>query len=162
MAVDYFLKLDGIEGESADSKHAKEIDVDSWSWGEFQSRPAAPSGGGAGTGKVSFHDFSFVKKIDKASPKLMLACATGKHIKSARLAVRKAGQGQLDYLTFTFLDVVVSSYQTGGAEASGLAPVDQVSLSYARIEVEYKAQKPDGSFVVAGQFKYDLKLNKSY
>ena len=92
----------------------------------------------------------------------MLACATGKHIKSARLAVRKAGQGQLDYLTFTFLDVVVSSYQTGGTEASGLAPVDQVSLGYAKIEVEYKAQKPDGSLVVAGQFKYDLKLNKSY
>jgi type VI secretion system secreted protein Hcp len=161
VAVDFFLKLDGIEGESTDSKHAKEIDVDAWSWGESQSAPAAPGGGG-GAGKVSFHDFSFVKQIDKASPKLMLACATGKHIKSAKLAVRKAGQGQLDYLTFTFLDVVVSSYQTGGSEASGLAPVDQVSLGYAKIEVEYKAQKPDGSLVVAGQFKYDLKLNKAY
>ena len=158
--MDHFLKLDGIEGESTDSKHAKEIDVQAWSWGESQTGSPVPAGGGA-AGKVSFHDFSFVKAIDKASPALMLACATGKHIKTARLAVRKAGQGQQDYLTITFRDVMVSSYQTGGSEGSGV-PVDQVSLSYAKIEVEYKAQKPDGSLVVAGQFKYDLKLNKSY
>jgi type VI secretion system secreted protein Hcp len=162
MAVDYFLKLDGIEGESTDNKHAKEIDVEAWSWGESQTGSSVPGGGGGGAGKVSMQDFSFVMKFNKASPKLMLACATGKHIKSARLAVRRAGQGQQDYLTFTFLDVLVSSYQTGGAEASGLTPVDQVSLRYAKIEVEYKTQKPDGSLIVAGQFKYDLKQNKSY
>jgi type VI secretion system secreted protein Hcp len=162
VAVDFFLKIDGIEGESTDSKHAKEIDVDAWSWGESQTGGAVPGGGGGGAGKVSMQDFSFVMKFNKASPKLMLACATGKHIKSARLAVRKAGGTPLDYLTFTFLDVLVSSYQTGGTEAAGIAPLDQVSLRYAKIEVEYKAQKPDGSLVVAGQFKYDLKLNKSY
>ena len=162
MAVDYFLKIDGIEGESTDTKHAKEIDVDAWSWGESQTGASVPGGGGGGAGKVSMQDFSFVMKFNKASPKLMLACATGKHVKSARLAVRRAGQGQQDYLTFTFLDVLVSSYQTGGTEASGLVPLDQVSLRYAKIEVEYKTQKPDGSLVVAGQFKYDLKLNKSY
>jgi type VI secretion system secreted protein Hcp len=162
MAVDYFLKLDGIEGESTDNKHAKEIDVEAWSWGESQTGSSVPGGGGGGAGKVSMQDFSFVMKFNKASPKLMLACATGKHIKSARLAVRRAGQGQQDYLTFAFLDVLVSSYQTGGAEASGLTPVDQVSLRYAKIEVEYKTQKPDGSLIVAAQFKYDLKQNKSY
>jgi type VI secretion system secreted protein Hcp len=162
MAVDYFLKLDGIEGESTDNKHAKEIDVEAWSWGESQTGSSVPGGGGGGAGKVSMQDFSFVMRFNKASPKLMLACATGKHIKSARLAVRRAGQGQQDYLTFTFLDVLVSSYQTGGAEASGLTPVDQVSLRYAKIEVEYKTQKPDGSLIVAAQFKYDLKQNKSY
>jgi type VI secretion system secreted protein Hcp len=162
MAVDYFLKLDGIEGESTDNKHAKEIDVEAWSWGESQTGSSVPGGGGGGAGKVSMQDFSFVMRFNKASPKLMLACATGKHIKSARLAVRRAGQGQQDYLTFTFLDVLVSSYQTGGAEASGLTPVEQVSLRYAKIEVEYKTQKPDGSLIVAAQFKYDLKQNKSY
>jgi type VI secretion system secreted protein Hcp len=162
MAVDYFLKLDGIEGESTDNKHAKEIDVEAWSWGESQTGSSVPGGGGGGAGKVSMQDFSFVMRFNKASPKLMLACATGKHIKSARLAVRRAGQGQQDYLTFTFLDVLVSSYQTGGAEASGLTPVDQVSLRYAKVEVEYKTQKPDGSLIVAAQFKYDLKANKSY
>ncbi len=161
MAVDYFLKLDGIDGESTDNKHPKEIDVDSWSWGELQSGTFA-FGGGAGAGKVSMQDFQFVAKFSRASPKLMLACATGKHIKSARLAARRTGQGQQDYLTFTFLDVLVSSYQTGGSEASGLVPVDQVSLAFAKIEVEYKTQQPNGTLVVAGQFRYDLKLNKSY
>jgi type VI secretion system secreted protein Hcp len=68
----------------------------------------------------------------------------------------------MDYLTFTFLDVLVSSYQTGGTEAAGVAPLDQVSLRFAKIEVEYKAQKADGSLAVAAQFKYDLKLDKHY
>ena len=162
MPVDYFLKIDGIEGESTDSKHAKEIDVDAWSWGESQTGSVAPGGGGGGAGKVSMQDFSFVMRFNKASPKLMLACATGKHIKSARLVVRRAGQAQHDYLTFTFLEVLVSSYQAGGTESSGLSPLDQVSLSYAKIEVEYKTQKLDGSLVVAAQFRYDLKQNKSY
>ena len=161
MPVDYFLKIDGIEGESTDKKHAKEIDVDAWTWGESQTGSGAPGGGG-GAGKVSMQDFSFTMKFNKASPKLMLACATGKHIKSATLAVRKAGQGQQDYLTLTFVDVLVSSFQTGGSEASGLLPLDHVSLRYARIEVEYKAQKPDGTLAVAAQFKYDLKLNKAF
>ena len=162
MPVDYFLKIDGIEGESTDNKHPKEIDVEAWSWGESQTGSGVPGGGGGGAGKVSMQDFSFVMKFNKASPKLMLACATGKHIKSARLAARRTGQGQQDYLAITLLDVLVSSYQTGGAEASGLTPVDQLSLRYAKIEVEYKTQKPDGTLIVAGQFKYDLKLNKSY
>jgi type VI secretion system secreted protein Hcp len=162
VAVDYFLKLDGIEGESTDSKHAKEIDVDSWSWGESQPGSPSSGGGGGAAGKVSMQDLYFTTRFSKASPKLMLACATGKRIKSARLAARRSGAGQQDYLTFTFLDVVVSSYQTGGAEASGLVPLDQVSLAFAKIEVEYKTQKPDGTLVVAGQFKYDLKANKSY
>ena len=161
MPVDYFLKIDGIEGESTDKKHAKEIDLDAWSWGESQTGSGAPGGGG-GAGKVSMQDFSFTMKFNKASPKLMLACATGKHIKTARLAVRKAGQGQQDYLTFTFTDVLVSSFQTGGSEASGLLPLDHVSLRFAKIEVEYKAQKPDGTLAVAAQFKYDLKLNKAF
>ena len=160
MPVDYFLKIDGIEGESTDKTHAKEIDVDAWTWGESQTGSGAPGSGG-GAGKVSMQDFSFTMKFNKASPKLMLACATGKHIKSATLAVRKAGQGQQDYLTLTFVDVLVSSFQTGGSEASGLLPLDHVSLRYARIEVEYKAQKPDGTLAVAAQFKYDLKLNKA-
>ena len=161
MPVDYFLKIDGIEGESADKKHAKEIDLDAWSWGESQTGSGTPGGGG-GAGKVSMQDFSFTMKFNKASPKLMLACATGKHIKTARLAVRKAGQGQQDYLTLTFTDVLVSSFQTGGSEASGLLPLDHVSLRFAMIEVEYKAQKPDGTLAVAAQFKYDLKLNKPF
>src|ERR1700753_4105926 len=81
-AVDYFLKIDGIEGESKDSKHKGEIDLDSWSWGANQSG-TYHGGGGGGAGKVAMQDFHFVMKINKASPKLMLACASGEHIKKA-------------------------------------------------------------------------------
>ena len=95
-AVDYFLKIDGIDGESADQKHRKEIDIESWSWGEDRSGPTA-AGGGGGAGKVPMQDFHFVMKVNKASPKLLLACATGEHIKKAILTCRKAGKDQQEY-----------------------------------------------------------------
>jgi type VI secretion system secreted protein Hcp len=162
-AVDYFIKFDGIKGESVDAKHKDELDIESWSWG-VTNAGAARSGGraGAGAGKVSLQDFSFVMNLNKASPALMRACATGQHIKTATLSSRKAGKGQQDYLTFKFYDVLVSSYQTGGSEESGIVPTDQVSFNFAKIEVEYKQQKPDGTVAPGGQFRYDLKANKAY
>ena len=159
-AVDYFIKFDGIKGESADAKHKDEIDVESWSWGETRAA-GAPSGGGAGAGKVSMQDFHFVMRLNRASPGLMKACATGQHIKMATLTGRKAGKDQQDYLTFKFHDVLVSSYQTGGSEQADV-PIDQVSLNFAKIEVDYKQQKADGTLGPGAQFRYDLKANKAY
>jgi type VI secretion system secreted protein Hcp len=159
-AVDYFIKFEGIKGESADAKHKDEIDIESWSWGETH-EGSHGAGGGAGAGKVSMQDFHFVMKLNRASPSLMQACATGQHIKMATLTARKAGKGQQEYLTFKFHDVLVSSFQTGGSEAAAL-PIDQVSFNFAKIEVEYKQQQPDGSLAPGGQFKFDLKTNKSF
>jgi type VI secretion system secreted protein Hcp len=160
-AVDYFIKFDGIKGESADAKHKDEIDVESWSWGETHAGAAAPGGGG-GAGKVSMQDFHFVMRLNRASPGLMKACATGQHIKTATLSSRKAGKDQQDYLTFKFHDVLVSSFRTGGAESTDVVPTDQVSFNFAKLEVEYKQQKADGSLGPAAQFKYDLKANKTF
>jgi type VI secretion system secreted protein Hcp len=157
--VDYFLKLDGIQGESADSKHKNEIDVESWSWGESQSGTMS-TGGGGGAGKVQMQDFHFVMKVNKATPKLLLACATGEHIKSAILTCRKAGKEQQEFLKYTFSDLLVSSYQTGGASNGSVIPNDQISLNYAKIEVEYKEQKPDGTLGGPIKVGYDLKANK--
>jgi len=106
-------------------------------------------------------DFHFVMKLNKASVGLMKACATGEHIKSATLTARKAGKDQQEYLTINFTDVLVSSYQTGGSEHGDVVPTDQVSLNFAKIEVDYKQQKPDGSLAPAAQFTYDLKANKT-
>jgi type VI secretion system secreted protein Hcp len=160
-AVDYFLKFDGIKGESVDAKHKDEVDIESWSWGETLVGGTGPGGGG-GAGRVAMQDFHFVMQLNRASPQLMKACATGQHIKTATLTGRKAGKGQQDYLTFKFHDVLVSSYQTGGSEHSAVPPTDQVSLNFAKLEVEYKPQKPDGSLGPGVQFKYDLKANKSF
>ena len=115
-AVDYFIKFDGIKGESTDAKHKDEIDVESWSWGETHAAGGPSSGGGGGAGKVAMQDFHFVMGLNRASVGLMKACATGQHIKTATLSARKAGKGQQEYLTFKFHDVLVSSFQTSGSE----------------------------------------------
>jgi type VI secretion system secreted protein Hcp len=157
--VDYFLKIDGIEGESQDSKHKGEIEIESWSFGEVQTGTAA-RGGGMGAGKVQMQDFNFVMKVNKASPKLFLACARGDHIKSAVLTCRKAGKDQQEYLKVTFSDILVSSFQTSGAAASDMLPMDQISLNFSKIEFEYREQKPDGTLGGAIKSWYDLKQVK--
>lgn len=159
-AVDYFLKIDGVDGESTDSKHKGEIDVFSWSWGAVQGGSHA-GGGGGGVGKVSMQDFHFVMSSNKASPKLMLACANGQHFPKALLTCRKAGKDQQEYLKVTLSDLLVSSYQTGGSQNGGSLPTDQISLNFAKIELEYKEQKPDGSLGGSVKAGYDLKQNKA-
>jgi type VI secretion system secreted protein Hcp len=157
--VDYFLKLEGIPGESTDNKHKSEIDVESWSWGETQTGTHA-GGGGGGAGKVSMQDFHFVMKYNKASPKLFLACATGAHIKDAALTCRKAGGDQQEYLIIKFTDLLVSSYQTGGSAHGDVVPTDQISLNYSKIQFEYKPQKADGTLDSPINAGYDVKTNK--
>jgi type VI secretion system secreted protein Hcp len=159
MAVDYFLKIKGIEGESFDAKHKNEIDVLSWSWGQTQSGTHAVGGGG-GAGKVSMQDFNFVMKVNKASPKLMLACASGDHIPEATLVCRKAGKEQQEFLTIKHSDCLVSSFQTGGSAGSDFE-TESVSLNFAKIQYEYRAQKADGTLDGAIKAGYDLKQNKS-
>jgi len=158
MAVDYFLKIDTVPGESQDHKHKDEIHLESWSWGERQEGASAADGGG-GAGKVSMQDFHFTMKMNKATPKLFLACANGEHIKKAVLTCRKAGKEQQEFLIVTFTDLLISSYQTGG-NASDVIPTDQISFNFAKIEFEYKPQKADGTLDAAVKTGYDLKLNK--
>lgn len=158
-SVDFFLKLDGIDGESADSKHKGDIDLQSFSWGASQSGSFS-AGGGGGAGKVSMQDFHFVMNMNKASPKLMLACATGQHIKKAVLVCRKAGTDQQEYLKVTMSDILVSSYQTGASAGGGTGPTDQISLNFAKVEYEYKEQKADGTLGGAIKAGYDVKANK--
>jgi type VI secretion system secreted protein Hcp len=156
--VDYFLKIEGIEGESQDSKHKNEIEIESWSFGGSQGGTFA-AGGGGGAGKVAMQDFHFVMKSNKASPKLFLAMSSGEHIKSAILTCRKAGKDQQEFLKYVFSDILVSSFQTGGSAAGSVIPVDQISLNFAKIEKEYKEQKSDGTLGGAVKMGWDLKKN---
>jgi type VI secretion system secreted protein Hcp len=158
--VDYFLKIDGIDGESGDAKHKGEIVLQSWSWGASQSGTFASGTGGGGAGKVQMQDFHFVMQQNKASPKLMLACASGEHIKKAVLTCRKAGKEQQEFLKITLQEVLVSSYQSGGSASSDLIPQEQISLNYAKSEMEYKPQKPDGTLDASVRVGWDLVANK--
>jgi len=155
--ADYYLQITGIAGESKEAKHKDWIDVLSWSFGESNAGAAA-AGGGAGAGKVQMSDFNFMKATSKASPKLFLACAQGQRMKEAKLSAVKAGAMQQEYLSWTFSDVLISSYQTTGS--GGDISMDSVSLAFAKVQVEYKPQNPDGSLgtpVVAG---WDVMANK--
>ena len=160
MAVDYFLKIDGIEGESQDIKHKGEIDILSWSWGESNSGSSA-FGGGAGAGKVSMQDFHFVMKINKASPKLFQATATGQSVKQAVLSGRRS-KHQQEFLKWTLSNLLVSSYQTaGGGEQAGGLPIEQFSLNFARIRIDYRPQKPDGTLGEPVTAEFDLAAQKT-
>jgi type VI secretion system secreted protein Hcp len=113
-----------------------------------------------GAGKVSMQDFHFVMKVNKSTPKLMEACATGAHIKTAELTCRKAGKEQQEYLKIKLSDLIVSSFQTGGSAGDSVIPVDQISMNFSKIEFEYKEQKADGTLGGAVKAGYDLKENK--
>jgi type VI secretion system secreted protein Hcp len=159
MAVDTFAKIGDIKGESGDDKHKEEIELLSWSWGVNQSGTVA-SGGGAGAGKVNFADFQFTHYVDKASPNLMKACATGEHIKNAVVTQRKAGKGQQEYLILKMDDILITSVAPGGSAGDSGLVVEQVTLQAAKVDLEYKPQKADGSLDAGLHFKYDLKANK--
>jgi type VI secretion system secreted protein Hcp len=155
--VDYFLKIDGIEGESRDDKHKDEIEIESFSWGETQTGSFAVGGGG-GAGKVSVQDFRFTMLVNKASPALFLACAQGDHIKNAILTCRKAGQKPVEFMKVTMTVVFVSSFQIGGT--AGVVPTDQISLNFEKIEVEYKEQDATGKLAGSVKKSFDLKTGK--
>jgi len=159
----WFLKIDGIVGDSIDANHKDEIDVLSWSWGVTHAGGGAgPGGGGGGAGKAAFQDFHFLSKISKASPALFLSCATGTHHKSAALSgVRTAGKGaSKEFLQYKLSDVTVTSDQHAGNE--GEAPVEKFSLNYSKIEVTYTPQSPTGAAGVPIRAGFDVKTNKKF
>ena len=153
--ADYFLRIDGIAGESQNPRHQGEIEVESFSWSETFLASAAGAGG---AGKVHVQDLHITKQIDKASPLLMLAVASGRHLTSAVLTAQRPGQEPLDYLTISLGGVMVNSYQTG-APAGQPVPTDQVSFSFRQIEIVYRPQLPDGSLASPVMAGWDVAAN---
>ena len=154
---DYLLKIDTIDGESTQKGHEKWLELQSWSWGESNSGSSG-TGSGAGSGKVSMQDFHFVISYGISSPKLFGACATGQHIPSGVLHIRKAGGDQQVFVEWKFTDILISSYQTGGSGHGGdVLPTDQVSFNFTKLEMEYKPQKKDGTLDAGIKFGYNIK-----
>lgn len=143
MAVNMFIKIGDIKGESVDKTHAGEIDVLSWSWGMSQAG-AHQTGAGGRAGKVSVQDISVTKLFDSATPPVMLACCNGQRFKEARLTVRTAGAKPLEYLKITMKEVLVSSVSTGGSTGEDRL-TETITLNFAEFKVEYTPQKADGS-----------------
>jgi type VI secretion system secreted protein Hcp len=162
MAVDMFLKVDGVDGESTDDKHKKEIEVLSYSWGISQQRSAsASSAGSLSSQRADFHDFSIVKAVDATSPKLALFCADGTHIKNIRLELCRSGGDKQPYMEYKFTDVLVTGFKPGGSGHGEALPLEEVSFTYGKAEWKYTQTKVEGgkgSGNVAGG--WDLKANK--
>ena len=157
MAVaDYFLKIDGIKGESQDSKHAGEIEIHAFSFGSSQSGSFS-TGGGGGAGKVQMQDFHFTMPLQQASPKLLFACAAGDHITTATLTCRKAGGKQEPYLKVNFTTLIISSFSSSGSSDGDSLPVDQVSFNFEKIEYVYREQGPLGNLIGTTSAAFDIK-----
>ncbi len=159
MAVDMFIKIGDLKGESRDKTHKEEIDVLAWSWGASNSG-SAHSGGGMGSGKANIQDLSVTKYVDKASPQLLLSCCTGKHYGEAKLTMRKAGDTPLEYLIITMTDVLITSVSTGGSGGEDRL-TENVSLNFAKVKVNYveqtakggEGEKPEMTFNIAENVK---------
>jgi type VI secretion system secreted protein Hcp len=158
MASDIFAKLGDIKGESQDDKHKDEVEVLSFSWGVTNPAPHGGGGGGGAAGRATFSDLSIVHNIDKATPQLLRACATGAHLQDATITQRKAGKGQQEYLIIKMNDVIVTGVTD--TSATGQQGSETVTLTFAKVDLEYKPQKLDGSLDAGVRFKYDIKANK--
>jgi type VI secretion system secreted protein Hcp len=159
MAADIFAKIGDIKGESFDDKHKDEIEVLSYSWGVGTSLITSGGGGGSSAGKAMFQDLHITHHIDKASPQLMRACAVGEHLKEATITQRKAGKGQQEYLVIKLSDIIVTAVSPSSADQGS---AESVSLAFAKVDFEYRPQKPDGSLDAGIHFKFDLKANKVF
>jgi len=157
MAVDMFMKIDTVDGEAQDTKHKKEIDVLSWSWG-MSNAGSAHAGGGAGAGKVNVQDLKFTKWVDKATPKLALACCSGKHFKDATLVVRKAGEKPVEYLKIKMDKVFISSISTGGSGGEDRL-TENVTLNFSKVSLDYIPQDDKGASGTAIPMIWDIATN---
>jgi type VI secretion system secreted protein Hcp len=157
MAVDYFLKLDGIEGESVDANHKNEIQILSWSWGASQMSSVAGTGG-SGAGKADLSDLSIMTYFDKATPKLFKSICKGDHIKTGTMTAVKSGAQGKPYLKVDFTELFVSSLQISG---SSEVPTVSLSFTYNTIKIDYSVQNEQGNLTSTGPVTYDLKKNET-
>jgi type VI secretion system secreted protein Hcp len=157
MAMDMFIKIGDLKGESEDKTHKDSVDVLAWSWGLSQSG-TTHIGQGSGAGKVNVQDLSFTKYIDVSSPELMLACCNGKHFPEAKLTVRKAGETPLEYLKITMTDVMVASVSTGGSGGEDKL-TENVTLNFGKVKVEYVEQTKTGGQGAKPTMGWDIAAN---
>jgi type VI secretion system secreted protein Hcp len=160
MAVDMFLDLDPIKGESKDKTHKEKIDVLAWSWGCSNSG-TSHSGTGSGAGKANLQDISITKYVDKSTADLLYACASGKHLAKAKLIVRKAGENPLEYLCYNFENILVSAVSTGGGKGEERL-TENITLNFGKVKMEYWTQSDKGAKDKNALFAWDIPANAKF
>ena len=159
MASDMFLKLSGIKGESA-RRPAQRRDRSARTQLGRQQPGHDGSRGRRWRRQGDLSDFQISKRVDRASPTLLKMCATQARIEEGMLAVRKAGRGAQDYMIITMKEVIITSVSLAGTQGDSADLTEAVTLQFAKVETEYKPQKPDGSLDAAIAFKYDIRANR--
>jgi type VI secretion system secreted protein Hcp len=162
-AVDYFLKIDDVKGESRDAKHMNEIDVLSWSWGESQATVGGRSAGGAASAaRVQFRDFTFTARASSASVRLFAHLTTGKPFTKAVFTGRRAGQKAQEFYKVTFYDIIMTSRESAGTGTADQLPIDRFTFNFGKVDFWYAPTKVDGSLDAPFQAKFDLRSNTKY
>lgn len=146
MAVEIFLKLDGVDGESTKTGHEQEIEIIGVSHGASNASTVF-TGTGSGTGKVELHPITVTKYVDNSSTKLFQMCCNGKHFDTGKITYRKASgddNNPLEFLTIDLQEVFVTSV-THSATNGGDLPTETVTFSCKQIVSTYLPQNADGS-----------------
>ncbi|MDR0700858.1 MAG: type VI secretion system tube protein Hcp [Azoarcus sp.] len=154
---DFYIRIEGISGESKDSKHKGWIDALNFSYGVSQSSSMF-IGGGGGVGKASFDALSFTHYVDRATPNLLQYCAAGKHVPTVEVSACKAGDGSQEYMHITFTDCLITSAGPKGSTEDARIH-ESVSISYAKIKVEVKEQTASGAMGAVVTGTWDVKQN---
>ena len=157
MAVDYYLKIDGIQGEATDQDFKDQINLLSFSWSGSQVSSAGTRTAGSGAGKVELSDFSVTKHFDKSSPQLFKSLVAGTHGATAILSAVKAGASGKPFLKISFEELFVTSQHIS---ASDELPTESVSFSYKQIKIEYSTQNEKGTLTAVGSVMYNIGTNK--
>ncbi|MFV3126339.1 Hcp family type VI secretion system effector [Niveispirillum sp. KHB5.9] len=160
MAYDMFIDIDGIPGESTDSKLKDKIDVFGFSWGVAQ-QGSLSHGNTNAVGKADIRSLRFLKRTDASSHLLFINCVTGAYIKQATLIVRKQGGNPLEFLKIQMSDIFVESFElTGKPRSDNTHPEEEVGLAFSTIKMLYARQKDERTLDAYKEVGWSVKENK--
>jgi type VI secretion system secreted protein Hcp len=159
MAVNYFMKFDGVQGEVADVLSRNQIRVLSWGW-TAHSLSSVEGGGGSGAGKVELEDFTFITLLERSSPQFFRHICAGTHVDSAVVTGWKAGEPLKPWLQMTFKGAFLTNLKNEGALFDEEKPIVHMALSFEQVTIEYKIQNTDGRLISTGPVTYNQMQNK--
>jgi type VI secretion system secreted protein Hcp len=160
MAVDIYLKIDGVDGESTDDKHQKWVEIHSYKHRVSQPVSGASATGGRTGGRADFGNLEIFKTIDNATPDLNIKCAKGEHIPKVELELCLATSDKHTFMKYTLENCIVTSVAPGGCATDEAKPLEAVTFAYGTIKWEYTPIGNDGKPGSTTGRKWSLEKNK--